>query len=67
MVLDHYQKQYPNPFEVPAVIWPDITELLRKARLYDELMKQADCPDPKKEEWLNQLRQFQETQKNLKR
>ncbi len=60
MVIGHYQDKWPNPINVPPIIWPDIQELAEKARKYDELMAQKDCPDPKKEEWMRQLKEFYE-------
>jgi len=55
MVTDHYMLQYPTPLSFPAFKWPDYQELIRKARLYDEMMKQPDCPSPVKDQWAQEL------------
>lgn len=55
MISGHYQQQFPIPNNFPPQIYPDYSELIRKARLYDELMKQKDCPDPAKEAWQKQV------------
>ncbi len=51
MVTQHWYDKYPTPWQFPASEYWDYTELVRKAKMYDELMKQADCPDPTKQEW----------------
>lgn len=68
MVVGHYYERYPfmQPQSAPQRLgdyfppqsYPDFMDLVRKARLYDELNNQKDCPDPKKEEWLKQLESF---------
>ena len=55
MITGHYQGLYPDPRYFPPVMYPDYSELVRKARLYDEMMKQPDCPDPKKDAWHKDL------------
>ncbi len=62
MVTSHYQGQWPNfdrhlhGYTIPPVNeYINFQELVRKAKLYDELTKQKDCIDPKKEEWLKDL------------
>lgn len=35
--------------------WDEYQELLRKAKAYDEMMKQADCPDPIKEAMMKEI------------
>lgn len=51
MITGHYQGLFPQPQQFPPLEYPNYQELLRKARLYDEMMAQKDCPDPKKEAW----------------
>jgi len=58
MVSQHYFDKYPDPYTFPLYDYPNYQELLRKARLYDEIMKQRDCPDPKKEQWNKELDLF---------
>jgi hypothetical protein len=55
MISQHYQDRFPRIDQFPPAEYPPFTELIRKARLYDEMMRQPDCPDPKKEEWMRQL------------
>ena len=65
MISDHYMDRWPQPWQTP---WPhsplspreyeDYQELLRKAKLYDEMTGQKDCPDPKKVEWQRDLEKF---------
>jgi hypothetical protein len=59
MVHGHFQEpfklpQYTAPMApLPPVWgwprWDEYQELLRKAKAYDEAMKQPNCPDPNKE------------------
>ena len=58
MITGHYQGLFPQPATFPPYLYQDYQELLRKARLYDEMMQQRDCPDPAKEEWQKKLEQF---------
>lgn len=58
MITGHYMPQYPSPQTFPQALYPDYSELVRKARLYDEMMKQPDCPDPKKEAWHAELEKY---------
>lgn len=58
MISGHYQGLYPQPQQFPPLEYPNYRELLRKARLYDQMTKQADCPDPKKVEWQQALEQY---------
>jgi len=51
MITGHYQGLWPNPQTFPQSDYENYQELLRKAKLYDEIMKQKDCPDPAKEAW----------------
>lgn len=55
MVSGHFQDNYASPLTFPPQIYPDYLELIRKAKLYDEMTNQKDCPDPKKVEWQNEL------------
>ncbi len=61
MVSQHYQDQYPGPQK--WIGWPkndylNYQELLRKAKLYDEMTQQKDCPDPEKVKWQKDLEKF---------
>lgn len=60
MISDHYMRQWPQrQFDhVPPHDYLNYQELLRKARLYDEMTKQPDCPDPKKLDWQKALDQY---------
>lgn len=58
MISGHYRDLYPSPQQFPAFEYPNYQELIRKARLYDEMMKQPDCPDPNKAEWQRALELF---------
>ena len=65
MVTQHYFGRYPRFDQFPPTAYPDYTELIRKARLYDEMMRQKDCPDPQKDEWNRQLTDFMRRQYGL--
>jgi hypothetical protein len=61
MVSGHYREIFPTPQQWEQ--WPppnyiDYQELLRKAKLYDEITKQKDCPDPEKVKWQKDLEKF---------
>lgn len=58
MISGHYQGIYPSPNMMPASVYPDFAELMRKAKLYDEMMKQPDCPDPAKLAWKKKLEEY---------
>lgn len=55
MISGHYMGMYPAPQQFPPEQYPNYAELVRKARLYDEMMKQPDCPDPAKDAWHKDL------------
>ena len=70
MISDHFQRTWPlQPQEIPdfgtipqldapgwtKVRWDEYQELLRKAREYDAKTGQADCVDPKKQEFTDQV------------
>ena len=55
MITDHFMQHYPVPHTFPTYQWPTYTELLEKARKYDEMMKQPDCPEPSKVQWHQEL------------
>lgn len=55
MVSQHYQMHYPVPTTFPDWQWPHYQELMRKAKLYDEMMKQPDCQDDAKAAWAKEL------------
>jgi len=55
MVSGHYQGLWPNPADFPPLHYPNFQELIRKARLYDEMNQQRDCPDPAKVKWQDEL------------
>ena len=38
--------------------WKQFQELLRKAEVFDQLMKQKDCHDEKKAEWYKKLEEL---------
>lgn len=68
MVSDFYMQKWPQPSwphifpptlpqTVPAE-WYDYQELLRKAREYDKLTGQPDCPDPIKVKWQKEFEEF---------
>lgn len=55
MVTGHYRDLFPHYPSFPPAEYPNYAELVRKARLYDEMTKQRDCPDPAKEQWHKDL------------
>lgn len=57
-ISDVYMHQWPNWQQFPPIHYPLYTEILEKARKYDEMTKQPDCPDPKKLEWQRQLEKY---------
>ena len=58
MVMGHFNQKWPDYRAFPPYQYEDYAELVRKARLYDEMMKQKDCTDPAKEAWHKQLEEF---------
>ena len=74
MISDHYMDKYPQPamWPTPNGGWTipkeyaDYQELLRKAKLYDEMTKQKDCPAPDKVEWQKALEKFMKDKYGLK-
>ena len=78
MVSDHFMHRWPRPWSPPAPMFPempgvptpqeyeDYQELLRKAKLYDQMTGQPDCPAPEKLEWEKRLREFMEKEFGLK-
>jgi hypothetical protein len=58
MISGHYQGLFPQVQQFPPSEYPNYQELLRKARLYDEMMKQPDCPAPEKVEWEQKLEKY---------
>lgn len=55
MITQHYMQQFPQPLTFPVFEWPNYQELLRKAKLYDEMTGQKDCPDDAKTQWALEL------------
>lgn len=55
MVTDHYMKRWPQPTHIRPDIYHDIEELIRKARAYDVMTGQPDCPAEDKNEWLRKF------------
>jgi hypothetical protein len=58
MVTQTYMDQVPILKDWSLPLFNDFEELVRKARLYDEMTNQPDCPDPKKDEWRKSLEDF---------
>lgn len=60
MIVDHFRQHYPTPNTFPsfAPMYPDYQELVRKARAYDEMMAQKDCPKPEAEAWMKDVEKF---------
>lgn len=50
MVSDYYHRTYPTPNKWTLDKYQDYLELMRKAKLYDEMMKQKDCIKPELDE-----------------
>lgn len=65
MISGHYQGQFPQYQQFPPAMYPDYMELLRKARLYDQMMNQPDCPDPDKAQWQEKLEKFMKDKYDL--
>lgn len=68
MVSDHYMGQFPDPTKWG--LWDksgylDYQELLRKAKAYDEMTKQPDCPAPDKVEWQKAVEKFMQDKYGL--
>lgn len=67
MIHEHYQAPWRTdwpqrterlPELPPEWNWPrwdEYQELLRKAKAYDEMMKQPDCPDPQKQALMGEI------------
>lgn len=52
-ITDYHQRLYPNPWKAP---YPkDIIDLIEKARKYDEITGQKDCPSEDKKEYIEAL------------
>jgi hypothetical protein len=58
MITGHYQGIYQNPQDFPNSRYHEYSELVRKARLYDEMTRQPYCPDPAKDAWHQALEKF---------
>jgi hypothetical protein len=56
MVTQHYWERFPQPSLFPINQYKDFMEILRKAAEYDRIMNQPDCPDPMKQDWLDQVK-----------
>ena len=65
MISGHYQGLYPRQDHFPPMEYTNYQELLRKARLYDEMTGQKDCPDPAKAEWEKRLEKFMQDKYGL--
>ena len=61
MVTDHYMQRWSVPQYIPPTILRDIEELIRKAREYDKLTGQPDCPEGAKRDWLTELEKLKVT------
>ena len=57
-VTGHFRDKWPDYRDFQPTFYPDYSELVRKARLYDEMTKQKDCPDPAKEQWHAAVEKF---------
>lgn len=55
MISGHFQQQWPVPIDFPPFQWPTYQELMRKAKLYDEMTQQRDCQDDEKTKWAKEL------------
>lgn len=66
MIHDYHRERWPDPIEWDPTKWLGYQELLEKARKYDELMKQPDCPDPEKEKWAKELEEHMVQKYGLK-
>ena len=55
MVTQHYWEKFPQPSLFPINQYKDFMEILRKAKEYDKIMNQPDCPEFEKAEWLKQV------------
>jgi hypothetical protein len=65
MISGHYMQKWPYippttyPWPQPTIPeWNEYQELLRKAREYDRIMSQPDCPDPAKEDWNKKMSDY---------
>lgn len=58
MVSQHYFDQWPSPNHFPPDRYMDFQELIKKARKYDEMTGQKDCPDPAKDQWKKAVEEF---------
>lgn len=66
MVSGHHMGLWPQPEQFPPYRYEEYQELLRKAKEYDRMMNQPDCPDPEKEKWEKSLEKYMEEKYGLK-
>jgi hypothetical protein len=62
MISDHYMQRWPQPAQFPPQLFPDYSELLRKAAEYDRIMSQPECPAPEKVTWQQELEKIMREQ-----
>lgn len=55
MVSDHYMQRFPQPTQMSPQIYEDIMELIRKAKEYDRMTGQPDCPTDTKRKWISDM------------
>lgn len=66
MISNHYYDKFPSIPMFPYPTYLEYQELLRKARLYDEMNNQKDCIDPLKDKWHNDLVTYMQNTSHLK-
>lgn len=57
MVIGWGQQQWSTPDVFPPSFHPRYLELIERAKEYDKLNNQPDCPDESKDRWLKMLDQ----------
>lgn len=58
MISQHYFDKFPSIPQFPYTTYLEYQELLRKAKLYDEMTGQKDCIEEQKDKWSKELSDY---------
>jgi hypothetical protein len=58
MISQHFKDKWPQPCQWTIPNYLDFTELMRKAKLYDEMTAQKDCEAADKTKWREEVEKY---------